>query len=93
MAPPDPRDMRTHGGKILTGKEALERVKALSLDSRNYVLAWLVFNHPGSVEKAIAALEFNDMCAQEATQLQPAINGRTVTNGKTSEPGVPFRAP
>jgi hypothetical protein len=68
---PEP-DGRGRSNRLSAGRLALERVRELDDSERSFVVAWLVFNNPSSVEKALQALEFNSMCLGEASQLGPA---------------------
>jgi hypothetical protein len=54
----------------MTGQQALARVEELGQEDRAYVLAWLVMNHPASVDKALTALELNALCKRHVNGSQ-----------------------
>lgn len=60
---------RSSEARSAASKEALTVIKDLDAYDQKFVLAYLAMNHPGSVEKALAALEMNDLLQKEATEL------------------------
>jgi len=51
MSPADPPDGRARDTRLTSGKLALNRVRGLDADERNFVFAWLVYTYPAAWRK------------------------------------------